>query len=368
MLAVTGSLVGCTSEGTSSCSGDVLSTRTLGELDSFATWVRKNGVQGAIGEVGWPKGAEADRWNALAQRWYGAADDAKLGVFAWSAAERWSVDYPLGIYRQQASGQPGFLAESQAPVVERHLDQSDTRGVALADATFGATFDGDGTYSNARPGTFETDYTYPSAAFLQFLAGRGIRAVRLSFTWERLQPALGGPLNPAELGRLRGVLAAAAAAGLSVNLDLHNYGRYVQGSPDGNRRVLLLGSPELPDAALADVWSRLTREVGTDAAVSGYGLMNEPHDLPGGAAGWEAASVTAARAIRAIDGRTAIYVGGYAHSGVSTWTSQHARAWVEPALWPVVYEAHQYFDVTHEGVYAASYEKTSSDLRAACSS
>ena len=37
--------------------------------------------------------------------------------------------------------------------------------------------------------------------------------------------------------------------------------------------------------------------------------MDEPHDLPGGAKGWEAASALAVAAIRKTDTRTPIYVG-----------------------------------------------------------
>lgn len=367
-------LTGCSGGGTP-CAGDAVTSRSLAELDSFTGWVRRSGVQAAIGEVGWPQGPDAPRWDALAKRWYAAADEAQLGVFAWSAAERWPADYPLGIYREAATPQPvpSYVAGSQAAVVERHLSQGGARGVSLADGSFGATFDDDDkngagarAYSNRSPGTYGVDYLYPSADFLRFVAGRGIRSVRLAFTWERLQPVLGGPLDPVELGRLRATVAAAATAGLSVDLDLHNYGRFAQGLPGGKRRMLLLGSEELPASSLSDVWTRLATAFNGNTAVSGYGLMNEPHDLPGGAAGWEAASTAAAVAIRRVDTRTPLYVGGYAHSGVSTWVQEHPRPWIDPALWPVVYEAHQYFDANHEGAYSQSYAKVDSSLPRSC--
>ena len=65
-------------------------------------------------------------------------------------------------------------------------------GVNLAGAEFGAT----GTI-----GTYGMDYTYPTADELAYYASKGVDSIRLPFTWERIQPTLDGPLDPADGGR-----------------------------------------------------------------------------------------------------------------------------------------------------------------------
>jgi len=213
LLLLTASVVSCSGNRTTACTTDALTARSLGDLHSFTTWVQQNGVQGAIGEVGWPGGPDAAKWNTLARKWYAAGDDAQIGVFAWSAAERWAPDYPLAIYRDNglaASGAAPYVVGSQAQVVESDLTvDGGLRGVSLADGTFGASLDNGTKYSTSNRGTYGTDYVYPSSQFLQFLASQGIRQVRLAFTWERLQPVLSAPLDPTELDRLVAVLHAA---------------------------------------------------------------------------------------------------------------------------------------------------------------
>ncbi len=365
LLLLTATVVSCSGNRTTACTSDAVTARSLSDLHSFTTWVHQNGVQGAIGEVGWPgepAGADAAKWNTLAKKWYAAADDAQVGVFAWSAAERWAPDYLLAIYRNSGLAAPGaapYVIGSQAQVVESHLSaDGGLRGVSLADGTFGASLDNGSRYSTSNRGTYGTDYVYPSSQFLQFLASRGIRQMRLAFTWERLQPVLNAPLDPIEVGRLVSVLHAAAGAGISVVLDLHNYGRYAEQTPGAGRNVLLLGSSELPASALADFWGRLAPVLPASKAISGYGIMDEPHDLPGGAKGWEAASALAVTAIRRTDARTPIYVGGYAHSSAAGWPQEHPKPWIPPVNWPVVYEAHQYFDTSREGFYQENYGQT----------
>ena len=66
-------------------------------------------------------------------------------------------------------------------------------GVNLSGAEFGA--------SNL-PGTFGTDYTYPTNAEVDYYVGKGMNTFRLPFRWERLQPTANSAFNAAELGRL----------------------------------------------------------------------------------------------------------------------------------------------------------------------
>src|SRR3712207_5370331 len=50
---------------------DELHRRVRAELERFAGWLQENGVDGYVGEVGWPDdyAGDAGRWNALAEAW-----------------------------------------------------------------------------------------------------------------------------------------------------------------------------------------------------------------------------------------------------------------------------------------------------------
>lgn len=144
------------------------------------------------------------------------------------------------------------------------------RGVNVSGPEFGST---------TLPGTYGVDYFYDGIDTLEFLASRGIKIVRLPFRWERIQPNRRAPLDPAELDRLTTFVNSAAAVGIKTVLDLHNFARYVQKPEDGGA-TLLLGST-LPVDDLTDLWTRLSAVFKNNPGVYGYGLMNEPHDLPG---------------------------------------------------------------------------------------
>src|SRR5258708_38221333 len=77
------------------------------------------------------------------------------------------------------------------------------RGVTLAGAEFGAK---PGEFSNESPGEHGRAYLYNSERTVAYFAERGFSLFRIPFRWERIQPRLGGPLDPAELGRLREVV------------------------------------------------------------------------------------------------------------------------------------------------------------------
>lgn len=280
---------------------------------------------------------------------------------AWAAAPWWAWDHPLAFYRSGDGTATLTDAGQQGLQFEAAIREGLVGGIGLAEATFGSDLTDSGTYSSARPGTVGVDYTYPSAGSLRYLAGRGYRDVRLAFTWERLQRQPGAALDATEVGRVRQVLRDAAGAGLSVVMQLHNFGRYAS-LRDGRRQVWTLGSTELPASALKDFWVRLCNATSGLSARAGYELMNEPHDLPGGAATWEAASAGAARAIRALDSTSPIFVGGYDWSGAGSFPSTHPKPWVDVPS--VVYNAHQYFDADHSGTYRQSYVEVDASIRA----
>lgn len=98
--------------------GDAVTERVLAELAAWTTWLANHGVQGVIGEAGWPSGADATAWSTLAEKWYAACDAAGVSVYYWAAGEHWG-SYPLSLYGVDGSN---VLATplAQAAVVEAH--------------------------------------------------------------------------------------------------------------------------------------------------------------------------------------------------------------------------------------------------------
>ncbi|TFZ07561.1 twin-arginine translocation pathway signal protein [Ramlibacter henchirensis] len=243
-------------------------------------------------------------------------------------------------------------------------------------------------------------YTPPRRADIAWLADRGFRKNRLPILWEMLQPVLHDAKPNAQARALVGapgefharyaqciteVLDAHAAVGAKVILDLHNYCRYrdfryaADGSVPGlkpgptplhrpfthdpggvqERIFSLAPGATLTQAHFTDFWTRAARRWKDHPGLAGYGLMNEPHDMPrsgqvqesqGGGedlAIWPAYARAAVEAIRKIDARTPIYVAGNA------WSSAMAMASRNPGF-PLpgenlVYEVHLYLDAASNG-------------------
>ncbi len=340
---------------------DALQRRALAELRVFTRWLHRYGVQGYVGEVGWPDGyrGDASKWNDLAEQWFRSADRNGLWVMVWATGEWWQTSYRLAAYEDRHRPPGVDSANTQAPVLERHpTTAAYLRGVTVAGGEFGAPqVVPTSTFSNRRPGRYDTAYHFDHAATFRFLASRGVELVRIPFRWERLQPSPGAPLDPNELARLKAVVARAGAAGLDAILDMHNFGGYYL--DDGGRGVRrTLGSPELPFADFADVWRRIARNFRHDPAIAGYGLMCEPVFIRAEgsrtpAEVWRAASRRAVVAIRSAGDDTLVLVSGYQWSGVQHWSRWNPRPWIHDDN--VRYEAHQYFDRDNSGQYMRSY-------------
>lgn len=346
---------GCSSP-SEPCRNDAVRVAALDGLDTFADWTSRHHVSGVVGEVGWPAGSD---WASVAQAWGEKAKQAHLPAYVWAAAPWWSEGDPLAFYRGKAPSPDVTEDSEQARTFEGLMRGGLAGGVGLAEGSFGAALD-DPKYSTAHPGVYGKDYTYPSRNTLRYLKSRGITKVRLAVMWERLQPRLKKDLRASEVKRVAAVLRDAHAEGLQVNLDLHNYGRYAT-EIKGRRTVLTLGSSQLPASALIDVWQRLTKAFKGQPALTSLGLMNEPHDLPGGATTWKSASRGVLTAIRKINRTIPVWVAGYQWAAASSFTGD---PWIPKNLGPVAYEAHQYFDADHSGTYKADYAGTQKALRA----
>ena len=72
---------------------------------------------------------------------------------------------------------------------------------------------------SALTGTYGVgNYTYATAPTFNYFAARGLPFIRLLVKWERLQPTLGGDLDPTQLGYLQQDVAYAKAAGALVSI------------------------------------------------------------------------------------------------------------------------------------------------------
>ncbi len=143
------------------------------------------------------------------------------------------------------------------------------------------------------------------------------------------------------------LLESALKNGFKVAIDLH--------SPPGGRyedKSMRMFYEKPYNDHFVKVWERLATRYKGHPAVWGYDLVNEPVEVkePPEGMDYHATQTRAAKAIRAIDPKTAIIV------EVLDWDSPSSYAWMTPLDVPnVVYEAHMYepTQFTHQGVYGA---------------
>ena len=241
--------------------------------------------------------------------------------------------------------------------------------------------------------------TLPRKADVALLAASGFTRNRLPIQWELLQPMLAstvagsrevsligapGALHAGYASWIDSVLDAHAALGTSCIVDLHNYCRYqdfiygaggvvagLTAPPDpqlrpytsDNTQVRVRIMSRAQGATLSvgdftDFWTRAAQRWSAHPGLAGFGLMNEPHDMP--AAGsldpsyggqedlgiWPLYAQAAIDAIRAV-GQAAIYVSG------NQWDSAMSLSSANPG-YPLrgtnlVYEVHMYLDASSSG-------------------
>ncbi len=212
------------------------------------------------------------------------------------------------------------------------------RGINLSGAELGA---------DKLPGRSDTDYFYPSGEEIRRWAGLGMTALRVPVLWERLQPALNSALDAGELARLRAVISAAGPLGVTIIVDVHDYGAY---------RGRHVGENGVSASAFAEFWSRLARRLGQDRVA--FGLMNEPNGIA--APDWAAVEQAAVNAIRVAGAGNLILVSGTGWDGAHNFVSgdgygaSNATALaglIDPRRNMVV-EMHQYFDHDFSGTHA----------------
>lgn len=213
-------------------------------------------------------------------------------------------------------------------------DAAELTGVNLAGAEFGGL---NGQYGYA--------YIYPDLAQIRAFAEEGVNVIRVPIRWERIQPALNGPLDEDEARRLDVVIAQAAQLGLSTIIDIHSYGKY---------RRQKIGSAATPPAAFNDLWRRLAQRHRNKPKVI-FGLMNEPVGIA--APVWAGYAEGAVRAIRATGARQLVLVPGANWSGAHSWRNRvggqpsnaEALASFRDPGNNFAFDFHQYFDGNSSG-------------------
>jgi len=209
---------------------------------------------------------------------------------------------------------------------------------------------------------------FVSASDLDYLQSEGISLIRLPISWERMQPTLNGPLDPAYLAGLENVLNEAAARGIKVIVDVSNGGGYdanyaAQAAAEGGvitqadlATSSKIGTSAVPISSFASLWSQLATQLTGHAGLAGYDLMNEPNSMPD-ATVWPKAAQAAVDAIRAIDMNTPIYVEGDQYASAKWWVAYNANLHITDPANKIIYEAHQYFD-NGSGTYTQTYAQS----------
>lgn len=212
------------------------------------------------------------------------------------------------------------------------------RGTNLSGAEFGII-----------PGRSGYDYTFPTLQELAYFVGKGMKIIRMPFLWERIQPALGGPLDPAHVAWLTSFVQY--DPNVSFLLDVHNFGTYL-GNPIG-----MTGGPT--DAQFANLWSQLATLFKGNPNVI-FGLMNEPHLQP--TATWLGSANAAIAAIRTGGAPNLITVSGTYWDSAAAWngpgdSSSVMLGVVDPGN-NCVFEVHQYFDADGSGESSTAVSST----------
>ncbi|WP_144961778.1 glycoside hydrolase family 5 protein [Pseudomonas oryzihabitans] len=204
----------------------------------------------------------------------------------------------------------------------------------------GLNFSGAGFAPHVLPGKPGTNYFFPDAGHYRRWAAKGIRVIRFPVIWERLQPTLGQPLDPAYAKLIDQTLDNAKRYRMSVILDLHNYMRY---------RGQVIGSAAVPYSAYADVLRRIAQRWHEHPALAAYDIMNEPHDA---VEQWPVAAQHGIDAVREVDRARPLLIEGNGWSSSYLWPRYNAKllGLKDPAD-NLIYSAHVYFDNDGGGKY-----------------
>ena len=231
-----------------------------------------------------------------------------------------------------------ILAVCAAPAAHAADTSVKYVGVNIAGGDFG---------TDSLPGTYGHDYIYPDPGTISYFAAKGMNLIRVPLRWERVQRELGGDLDGVEMGRLDAVIRYAAAKGMKVILDVHNYAAF---------RGAMIGTKDVPTDALGSLWRGIADRYKDNEAVI-FGLMNEPNNLT--TETWLEAANIAIAEIRRTGAKNLILVPGNGWSSARTWVDGDYGSPNGAVMLNVkdpadnfVYEVHQYFNSDWSGASA----------------
>jgi len=182
----------------------------------------------------------------------------------------------------------------------------------LIDKPFGIKVCGPEFGESKLPGIYGVDYIYPDSSELKYFYDKGFRMIDLPFRWERVQPVLMADLDSIEINRMKTLIVQCDSIGLKVKLTLQNFGRY-----SINNITRVIGSKNLPSAALEDVWRKLADTFKNYDNIYGYQIMNEPHDIYEMA--WHKIAQQAIDGIRSVNKVHTIFVSGSEYANAADW-------------------------------------------------
>lgn len=190
------------------------------------------------------------------------------------------------------------------------------------------------------PGVNGTNYIFPIETHFRDWSAKGIKLIRFPILWERLQPTLGGALDPTYTSLIDRTFSYANKYGVKIILDLHNYARY---------RNQIIGTSGVPYSAYQEIMARIAQRWSTQSSLYGYDIMNEPHDA---LAYWPTAAQYGINGVRSFDNVRPIFIEGNGWAEATRWA-----LWNDPLLKlsdpanNIIFEAHAYFDANAGGTY-----------------
>lgn len=169
-----------------------------------------------------------------------------------------------------------------------------------------------------------------------YFKNKGFNFIRLPISWDKLQPTLKQDFDATYAALLKKAVTQATSIGQSIVIDIHNYAR---------KNGKVIGSPDLPISAFADLWSRLALLYKDNALVL-FGLCNEPHDMA--TSQWVQAANAASKAIRDQGAMNQILVAGNYWSGSTSWLNNEMVSYQDP-LNNYLIEIHCYLNSNGSG-------------------
>lgn len=271
---------------------------------------------------------------------------AALAATLTSAAPSTSTASPAGTI----IGNRGTVAAAATPAVIAMAQPATAAALAVRHQVLGGVNISGGEFGTV-PGRLGYQYAYPTTAEIDWFHARGAKIVRVPFRWERLQPALYGPLAAADRAALKAVTSYATAKGMVVVLDMHDYAR--------RRPTLaapakaLVGAADLTASALSNAWTRIGEDYRDDPNVW-FGLMNEPYGIA--AADWWRSAQQVVDDLRGQRFTNKLLVPGVSWTGAHSWIKSGNAAQAERFTDPgqnFAFEVHQYLDKDSSGTNAA---------------